>query len=310
MPVGVRRSPSRLAGEVPLPPSHAVHGPADWRQQPARLVQSRSVPCVDARLGATTVISCAALPVSSLAAKVGAHAVEVVAPEETETPAARTASVSTSSFTGLQTTDDGRRPARRARAPGAAVRPHRLTRDGGPAAAFLARGLPGLAGPAAAPAADLLGVRRPRPYGHAGRERPRCLAAHARLLAPLRRALPDPAHAADRRVRRQRRALARRRQHRRVQLPLRGRVGAEALVGARLRARDRREPGREPVPRSRPRPPARRARLPRPLSLPPRDGRSRRPARECLRVSGLAVGRPLDRLSGLPALLVNRRIAL
>ena len=59
-----------------------------------------------------------------------------------------------------------------------------------------------------------------------------------------------------------------------------------------------------------PRPPARRARLPRPLSLPPRDGRSRRPARECLRVSGLAVGRPLDRLSGLPALLVNRRVAL
>ena len=33
----------------------------------------------------------------------------------------------------------------------------------------------------------------------------------------------------------------------RLQLPLRGRARAEALVGARVRPRDRRQPGREPV---------------------------------------------------------------
>src|SRR5580765_4623934 len=126
MPVGVRRSPSRLAGEVPLLPSHAVHGPADWRQQPARFVQRRSVPCVDARLAGTTVTSCVALPVSSLAAKVGAQPTDVVPPEGAETPAARTASASTSSLTGLHTTGDARPPARRARAAGAAVRALRL----------------------------------------------------------------------------------------------------------------------------------------------------------------------------------------
>ena len=74
MLAGVRRSPSRLAGEVPLPPSHAVHGPAVSRQQPARFVQSRSVPCVELRVRATTVTSCVAEPVSSRPAKVGAQA--------------------------------------------------------------------------------------------------------------------------------------------------------------------------------------------------------------------------------------------
>src|SRR6188508_3598539 len=123
IPVGVRRSPSRLVGEVPLPPSHAVHGPADSRQQPARFVHRRSVPWVELRLAATTVISSVALPVSSWPAKVGAQAEEVVPPAEAEAPAARTARASTSSFTGLQTTGDGRRPARRARPPGAAVQP-------------------------------------------------------------------------------------------------------------------------------------------------------------------------------------------
>ena len=61
-----------------------------------------------------------------------------------------------------------------------------------------------------------------------------------RLPPALQGALPDPADAPDRRLRRERRALARGRQHGGVQLPLRGRPGPEALVGARLRARDRR----------------------------------------------------------------------
>src|SRR5262245_59740436 len=128
MPVGVRRSPSRLNGEGPLPPSHAVQGPADWRQQPPRFVQRRRLACVDVRLAAMAVISWVALPVSSLAATVGAQAAERVPAADVETPAARTAKASTSNFTGLHTTGDGRPSVRRPRAPGAAVRPLRHAR--------------------------------------------------------------------------------------------------------------------------------------------------------------------------------------
>src|SRR3954466_5129513 len=116
-----------------------------------------------------------------------------------------------------------------------------------------------------------------------------------RVSRALRGPLPDSAPAADRRLRRERRALARRRQHGCLQLPLRRRAGPEALVGARLRAGGGREPGREPLPRRRPRASARRACVPRPLALPARNGRSRRPARARLRGRRLAMGRALER---------------
>ena len=71
----------------------------------------------------------------------------------------------------------------------------------------------------------------------------------ADVLAVLRRLyaarLPDPAHGAGRRLRRLRLPLDRGRQHVRLQLPLRRRH--DALVGARVRPRDRRQPDREPV---------------------------------------------------------------
>src|SRR5919109_1112810 len=74
-PDGVRRSPSRLAGETPRCPTHAVHGPRTRRQQSPAFRQSSSRACVDARVGATTVISCAAEPVvESRFATVGGHA--------------------------------------------------------------------------------------------------------------------------------------------------------------------------------------------------------------------------------------------
>ena len=113
----------------------------------------------------------------------------------------------------------------------------------------------------------------------------------------------------DRRLRRERRALARRRQHRRLQLPLRRRVRPEALVGARVRARDRRQSGREPVRPGRPRPSARGSRLPRPIALPAGDG-GRAAACSCaaFAVGRLAVGRTLERLARLPALLRDRRL--
>src|SRR5262249_2743367 len=270
------------------------------------LTHRRSWPCVEARLRATTVISCVEVPVSSRLANVGAHA--VAERPGAETVAASRARATTSSFTGLQTTGDASRPARRACRPGAAVLALGFARHGGAAAALVARRLPGRAGPAAASAADLLGLRQPRAHRDADRERARCRAADTRLLAALHRSLPDPPHAPDRRLRRQRRALARRRQHGGVQLPLRRRLAAAALVGARLRPGDRRRPGREPVPRGRPRPPARGPRLPRSLALPARDGRPRRAAGERLRGGRLAVGRSLDRLARLPALLGERRL--
>src|SRR6185503_2973323 len=114
MPVGVRRSPSRLAGEVPLPPSHAVHGPDAWRQQPPRLAQSRNAPWVELRVRATTVISCVAVPVSRRLAKVGAQpAARSPLAEGEAAIASAPRRPRASSFIARQTTDDGRAPARR-----------------------------------------------------------------------------------------------------------------------------------------------------------------------------------------------------
>src|SRR5689334_3225642 len=152
MPVGARRSPSRLAGEVPLPPSQAVQGPDTWRQQPARFVQSRRAPCVELRARATTVTSCVAVPVSSRLAKGGAQpAARSPLAEAEATTASAARRPRASSFIARQTTDDGRAPARRARAPGsAALRAFGRARLRGRPAALVAPRLPGWAGPATA----------------------------------------------------------------------------------------------------------------------------------------------------------------
>ena len=86
-------------------------------------------------------------------------------------------------------------------------------------------------------------------------------------------ALPDPAPAAGVRLPRQRRRLDGGRQHLRLQLPLRRRH--LALVDARLRRGDRRQPGREPVRPRLDRLTARRPRVPRSQPLPQGHGRSR-----------------------------------
>src|SRR6188508_1778692 len=230
IPAGVRRSPSCLAGEVPRCPSHAVHGPAVCRQQSPRLAQSRSDPRVEARLLATTVISCVAEPVSSRSGNIGVHMAARSPRADAEAATASATRVKASSLIGLQTTADGRAPARRGCAPGAAVRTLGLAGDRRRPAAFLAPRLPGRARLAASAADELLGLRRPPAPRRADRERARGRLADARLLAALRGPLPDPAPAPDRRLRRERRALARRGQHGRLQLSLRRRARPEALV--------------------------------------------------------------------------------
>ena len=145
-------------------------------------------------------------------------------------------------------------------------------------------------------ARQLLGLRRPRARRHAGRERRRRRRPVARLLAAVRGALPDPADASDRRLRwtttsaslaadntsafNCRYAVA---------------SGPRRWSVARLRPRDRRQPGREPLPRGRSRAPAQRARLLEPRSRATRDGGARRGARARVRSGRLVVGRPLDR---------------
>src|SRR5262249_61772141 len=59
------------------------------------------------------------------------------------------------------------------------------------------------------------------------------------------------------------------------------------------------------VPRERPRPAARRPGVSEPRPDPTRDGVPRGCARECLRHDRLAVGRPLDFVARLPALLAD-----
>src|SRR5215211_5547077 len=199
-PVGVRRSPSRLNGDVPLPPSQAVHGPAVGRQQPPRFVHSRKAPWVDLRLRATAVTSCVAEPVSSRFGSIGPQtAVRSVLPEAAAvTASSRTGR--TSGRIGLQTTGDDRPVARRARAGPAALLALGRARDGRRRPVLVAPLLPGRAGAAAAAARRLLGLRPPHARGIADRERARGRPVDARVLPALREAVPDPPDAADRRL--------------------------------------------------------------------------------------------------------------
>ena len=161
----------------------------------------------------------------------------------------------------------------------------------------------------------LLGLRRDEPRRDARRQPKRGRPLDRRLPPALQGALPDQADAPDRRLRRQRRAVAGGGQHGGVQLPLRGRPRPEALVGARLRARDRRRSGREPVPGERTSPPARRQGVPRPHGTSARawpsaadcwSARSRRSAG-----SGAAAGpaRPTTSISPRPAARTSRAAA-
>src|SRR5215218_1455295 len=173
-PVGVRRSPSRLNGEVPLPPSHAVQGPAVSRQQPLRLVHSRNTACVERRVRATAVTSCVAEAVSSRFGSIGPQSAVPSVPPEAEAATASPTTGTTSRRMALQTTGDDRALARGARAAGAAAL-HALGRtgDGRPAPALVAPRLPGGPGAATAPAGRLLGIRPAAARRRAGRERAR-----------------------------------------------------------------------------------------------------------------------------------------
>jgi hypothetical protein len=106
----------------------------------------------------------------------------------------------------------------------------------------------GVSGSALRPAARARvtpGLRRARARG-ADRRPPRRRREGARgLPATVRGPVPDPADGPRRRLRRERLPVDRGRQHVRVQLPD-GR-GHVALVGARVRTRDRPQPDREPV---------------------------------------------------------------
>ena len=86
-------------------------------------------------------------------------------------------------------------------------------------ARVVARGLPRRSVAAAAARAPVHRVRRRDPHRRDGRAHRRGRAGGRRVQEALRRALPDPAHGARRRVRRERRRLGGREQHLRVQLP-------------------------------------------------------------------------------------------
>src|SRR4051794_25227089 len=132
----------------------------------------------------------------------------------------------------------GRSPRRAGRRGARARRPfvsrargaHRLQ------AALLAPRLPGRPEPPAPAHAQLLGLRPATAHRPPRRPRRRHPLGSPRDALALRRALPDPPHAPRRPLRRRRRPLDGRRQHLGLQLPPRLRL--EALVRARLRARD------------------------------------------------------------------------
>ena len=164
-----------------------------------------------------------------------------------------------------------RRPSRRRRA--GPVRRRRATGPLGGAAWHLPRGLPDRPGGATHSPADALGLRRPPAHGlivvHRRVARD-VVAVFRRLYAarfPIRR---DAARVA---LRRQRRPVDGRGQHVGVQLPPRG--PQRPVVAARLRARGRPQPAREPVPRAGRGAAARRPALPRPVEAAARAWSSR-----------------------------------
>src|SRR5438067_10679476 len=204
-PDGVVRSPSRLFAETPRWPSQAVHGPAAARQQPPLFCQSSSVPWVEARYGATTVTSCSAGPVDAswFARLPGqAAAVRLLPAAEAPTPSVRQAARAIH-LIACRLRPDEASPAR-ARCAAAALHAFGLARDRRAVAALLAAGLSGRAGPAAARAPDLLGLRRTGSHRRARRQRVRGRRRRSRLPPPVRRAVSDPAAAADRRLSRRR----------------------------------------------------------------------------------------------------------
>ncbi len=128
-------------------------------------------------------------------------------------------------------------------------------------------------------------------------------ADHQGLLHLVPSQVPDPDDEARRCVSRQRRPVDRRRQHRRVQLPVCRRGRAAALVHARLRARHRCGHHRESVHPARP---ADRSSvecgLRQSLRHPARHGLSGRRPSVGVQLHRLGMGRKLDWLTGLPAL--------
>ncbi len=207
----------------------------------------------------------------------------------------------------------GVRLARASGRPEPALHAFRRAGDARPARELVARGMPGCAVLAPSAPSRLLGVRRPAARRDARRQLERRRRPDDRLQAPLPGSLPDPPHAADHGLRLERRALAGGRQHRRLQLPLRGRARPAPLVGARVRPGDRRQPGREPVSGERARSPARGEGVPRPLERQAGDGRARRAARARVRDrsagSGAAAGpgRPTTSTFPRPAVSAPRR---
>jgi hypothetical protein len=164
--------------------------------------------------------------------------------------------------------------------------------------------MPGGAPRASAPHARPLGLRRPGSNGPAGRPRGRRARSRRRVSSPSRRAFPYSPDDPRRRLRCQRLQVDRGRQHFGVQLPVRRRD--EPLVRARLRARDRREPDREPLRLGRAHVTSREPPVRRTNSSAARYGLRGRRARPRVRRDRVGMGRPLDVGQGLPALLGQR----
>ena len=199
-----------------------------------------------------------------------------------------------------------RRRARERRS--AALHGVRSSRHGRRASLLVPRGLPGRARRSSGSSARLLGLRRASRTRLARRQRDGRPGGRASVRAALRRAVPDPAGRAGRRVRRQRRPLDGRRQHLRLQLPLRRRAGPRRwsahAYGEAIDVNPVENPYLEEgasFPRREPR-----------TSTDTACGRAwrcrRQPGRR-VRRRGLGVGRPLDAIARPPALLLHGRLS-
>src|SRR2546421_6963677 len=285
--MGVVPSPSRWCDERPFRPTRAFHGPATLRQQPRVFVQSETDAYVVCGCAATTSTSWFELPAATGGAQLASAAVTAKA------------AITRPEYAAVDA---------RGRTNAAAVRRAGLCRDAESAALLVSTGLSRWAGAAAQSASPLLRLRQSRARGCPDRER----FGHARrchgVSGVVRGPLSHPPNGTRRGLSRQRRPIDGCGQHERLQLPLCGRARRETLVGTRLRRSDRREHRREPVRRGRPCSPGRRPAVSRPRERAARDGSPERGAREGIPLRRLEVGRPVDVVARLSALLRYGRI--
>ncbi len=308
-PAGVRRSPSRLFGDTPRPPTQAAQGSVTATQHSPDFLQRRSSPRIEVRRGTTTVTSCVPSPAEIWFAIVAGHAAVAGA------GAQRATKIESRSAFRIDSADYARSAMRLFLLALLVTAPAQAPPFDHSVARLTPAQLPHSwrAGCPVAPA-QLRRIRLTY-WGFDGKAHSGALDVHADAVQeivqvfrklygarfPIRRLRPVDAYGAD-----DRRSMA---ADNTSAFNCRFVSGTRRWSAARLRPGDRRQPGREPLRGRRPSAASRGSRLPGSNEGASRHGGERRSPGASVCLGRLAVGRPVARHAGLPALFSLRRLS-